>query len=123
MYGRPRRGLEPRSALNHQATSKGRPSFPAKALEELRVQEGYAELPTASPLGSFDPELASLPAGDKMPEDFVRAQTLRAAEAREKLEASGVAKRYEDPRLRDPTKYKIICTNPEPGLLSAGGPS
>ena len=32
-----------------------------EALEELRVAEGYDDLPTSCPLGSFNPDLVSLP--------------------------------------------------------------
>ncbi|CAJ1380302.1 unnamed protein product, partial [Effrenium voratum] len=70
-----------------------------EALEELRVSEGYEDLPTSSPLGSFNPELVALPAegGQPVPlaklwgkdgqhevEEFTRTQTLGAAEAEEK---------------------------------------
>ena len=139
MYGRPDKGLRGGVHLPQQAPSRAQTRFlefieqanrrvgappdlsGPEALEELRVQEGYAELPTASPLGSFDPELVSLPAGDKQPvplatlwgkdgqqevEDFTRTQTLGAAEAHRRLEASGVVKCYEDPQLRDPVKYR-----------------
>lgn len=37
------------------------------ALSALRVSEGYEDLPSSSTLGSFDPALVSLPAGEVQP--------------------------------------------------------
>lgn len=91
-----------------------------EALEELRVSEGYADLPTASPLGSFVPELVSLPevGGQPVPlaklwgergqqevEDFFHSQTLGAAEAEEQKRCLGLTRTYEDPKFREPGKY------------------
>ncbi|OLQ10494.1 hypothetical protein AK812_SmicGene5815 [Symbiodinium microadriaticum] len=92
----------------------------SEALEELRVSEGYEALPTSSPLGSFDPELIALPAiggqpvplaslwgedGQREVEDFIRTQTLGAAEAEEKKRSIGLTKTYEDPQFKDHNKY------------------
>ena len=72
MYGRPRskatavKTVEDLSdmfwnSLNKPAGVWDMPKLTGpEALEELRVSEGYADLPTASPLGSFVPELVSL---------------------------------------------------------------
>ena len=38
-----------------------------EALEALRVSEGYEGLPTSSPLGSYNPDLVSLPSGEMNP--------------------------------------------------------
>ena len=88
-----------------------------EALEELRVSDGYADLPTASPLGSFVPELVSLPevGGQPVPlaklwgerrqqevEDFFHSQTLGAAEAEEQKRCLGLTRTYEDPKFREP---------------------
>ena len=68
----------------------------SEALEELRVAEGYEDLLTSSPLGSFNPDLVSLPTAEMNPiplshlwgpggrqevEDFSHTQTLSATEA------------------------------------------
>ena len=37
----------------------------SEALEELRVAEGYEDLPTSSPLGSFNPDLVIADCGDE----------------------------------------------------------
>ena len=92
----------------------------SEALEELRVAEGYEDLPTSSPLGSFNPDLVSLPTAEMNPiplshlwgpggrqevEDFSHTQTLSTTEAEQRLLDSGVEKCYEDPQFRDPHKY------------------
>ena len=91
-----------------------------EALEELRVAEGYDDLPTSCPLGSFNPDLVSLPSegmnpvpleclwgegGQQEVEDFTVHQTLCIAEARERLDQCGLSKCYEDPQFRDRRKY------------------
>ena len=134
MYGKPRMrpGAKSLSGISlgqskvhefirHAIRRVGAPpdSTGPEALEELRVSEGYEDLPTSSPLGSFNPELVALPAegGQPVPlaklwgtgqhevEEFTRTQTLGAAEAEEKKRSVGLSKTYEDPQFREHSKY------------------
>ena len=85
-----------------------------EALEALRVSEGYEGLPTSSPLGSYNPDLVSLPSGEMNPvsleslwgpggreavQEFVSARVLGPSEAQAKLIESGVRRVYQDPQF------------------------
>ena len=87
----------------------------SEALRALRISEDYGGAPTPSALGSFDPELVSLPAeqlqpndlammwgenGQNVVEDFIREQVLTREEASLQLEEAGVEQCYSDPLLR-----------------------
>eukprot|EP00438_Fugacium_kawagutii_P028256 Skav200691 [mRNA] locus=scaffold6391:1205:6504:+ [translate_table: standard] len=91
-----------------------------EALMELRVSQGYEDLPTSSPLASFDPELVALPSGALSPvpldslvgqdgqfqvEDFTKTQTLVSDEAMRTIGRLGLGRSYEDPQFRDRSKY------------------
>ena len=90
------------------------------ALEALRVTEGYEDLPSSSTLGSFDPALVSLPAGEVQPRDlaelwgeggqnevkgFIAEQLVSPNEALQRIEALGPQRVYSDPKLRVKKDY------------------
>eukprot|EP00438_Fugacium_kawagutii_P004403 Skav208531 [mRNA] locus=scaffold3037:66464:70014:+ [translate_table: standard] len=87
----------------------------SEALRALRISEDYGGMPTPSVLGSFDPELVSLPAEQLKPNDlamlwgedgqcavenFIREQVLTSEAAAIQLKAAGVERCYSDPLLR-----------------------
>ena len=91
-----------------------------EALEELRVSQGYEELPTTCPLASYNPALVALPSekmrpvpldslwgpdGQQEVEKFYQQRMLDPDEAKVKLEESGVKRCYQDPKLNDPKCY------------------
>ena len=91
-----------------------------EALEELRVSQGYEDLPTTCPLASFNPALVALPSegmtpvpleslwgpgGQQEVEKFYQQRVLDPDETKVKLEESGVKRCYQDPKLNDPTCY------------------
>ncbi|CAK9052120.1 unnamed protein product [Durusdinium trenchii] len=82
--------------------------------QALRVSEGYEGLPTSSPLGSYNPDLVSLPSGEMNPvsleslwgpggreavQEFVSARVLGPSEAQATLIESGVRRVYQDPQF------------------------
>ena len=92
----------------------------SEALEELRVSTGYEALPISCPLASFDPDLIALPSEGMTPvpldslwgesgqhevEKFCQRRMLDPDEVRDRLEASGVRRCYQDPKLNDPKIY------------------
>eukprot|EP00438_Fugacium_kawagutii_P031465 Skav222634 [mRNA] locus=scaffold10:187684:190948:+ [translate_table: standard] len=92
----------------------------SEALEELRVSTGYNDLPSMCPLASFDSELVALPSGGMKPvpleslwgeggqhevEEFYRKRVLGPDDARAQLDACGVQRCYQDPKLNDPATY------------------
>lgn len=92
----------------------------SEALEELRVSTGYMDLPSMCPLASFDSELVALPSGGMEPvpleslwgeggqhevEEFYRKRLLGPDDARAQLDACGVERCYQDPKLNDPGTY------------------
>ena len=87
----------------------------SEALQALRISEDYGGTPAPSALGSFDPELISLPAEELKPndlamlwgedghsavKDFIRKQVLTREEASIQLREAGVERCYSDPLLR-----------------------
>ena len=90
------------------------------ALSALRVSEGYEDLPSYSTLGSFDPALVSLPAGEVQPvdlaalwgeggqtmvEEFIRSQLVSPNEALQRIQEVGPREVYSDPKLRVRRSY------------------
>ena len=90
------------------------------ALMALRVSEGYEDLPSSSTLGSFDPALVSLPAGEVQPvdlaalwgeggqtmvEEFIRSQLVSPNEALQRIQEEGPQEVYSDPKLRVRRSY------------------
>eukprot|EP00434_Breviolum_minutum_P035087 symbB.v1.2.031057.t1/scaffold3565.1/size54034/3 len=90
------------------------------ALSALRVSEGYEDLPSSSTLGSFDPALVSLPAGEvqsvdlaalwgeggqTMVEEFIRSQLVSPNEALQRIQEVGPREVYSDPKLRVRRSY------------------
>lgn len=87
----------------------------SEAVRALRISEDYGGTPAPSALGSFNPELISLPAEELKPndlamlwgedgqnavEDFIRKQVLSREEASIQLDEAGVERCYSDPLLR-----------------------
>eukprot|EP00438_Fugacium_kawagutii_P012339 Skav221970 [mRNA] locus=scaffold195:898936:903000:- [translate_table: standard] len=94
-----------------------------EALLALRVSEGYEALPTCSPLGSYDPESISLPAGGGNPvplatlwgddgqqkvKEFSQHELLGADEVRCRLKESGVSRCYQDPKFNSAVIYSTF---------------
>ena len=91
-----------------------------EALMALRVSQGYEDLPTSSPLASFNSELVALPSGVLSPvpleeligqdgqqqvEDFTMTQTLASDEAMRSIGVQGLGRSYEDPQFRNNSHY------------------
>eukprot|EP00438_Fugacium_kawagutii_P006869 Skav205284 [mRNA] locus=scaffold1690:137803:145924:+ [translate_table: standard] len=103
------------------------------ALEALRVSEGYEDLPSSSTLGSFDPALVSLPAGEVRPrelaelwgkggqmkvKEFISQQLMSEDDALRNIEVNGPRAVYTDPKLRVKKNYvKFLGQLKELGLV------
>jgi len=102
-----------------------------EALMELRVSQGYEDLPTSCPLASYDPELVALPSGALTPvplemlvgqggreevDSFTSTQTLASAEAAGNLREQRLGRSYEDPQFKNRLKYSGFVKR----LLSLG---
>lgn len=127
-FSRPSLGqLECLEFVEHAVETLGAPpdlSGP-KALEELRVSVGYAELPTACPLGSFDPDLVALPSegmrpvpleklwgegGRLMVEEFHQERLVGPDVAKTRLDESGVGRCYQDPEFNNPVTFAAFVS-------------
>lgn len=90
------------------------------ALAALRVSDGYGGMPVPSALGSFDPELVSLPSGEVQPvslssligengqnavEEFIRSHVRSSGEAATHLQVEGPDQTYSDPKFRNKATY------------------
>ena len=90
------------------------------ALEALRVSGGYGELPSSAALGSYDPELVSLPSGAVKPvpleelwgqngqievRSFIDERLKPENEAVQDLQMFGPDKVYSDPKFRSKKQY------------------
>ena len=88
---------------------------PEISLAQEPYPEGYQDVPSCSTLGSFDPGLVSLPAGEVQPqslaklwgedgqtvvEEFIKQPLLWWNDALRKIAAEGPESVYADPKLR-----------------------